>query len=190
MKPDYETIECKSSGEWRVWLDKHHSDTTGVWLRVYKKDSGIASVTIVEALDGALCYGWIDGQRNSYDELSYLQKYTPRRTRSLWSKRNIEYIERLTKAGLMMPAGITQVENAKADGRWAAAYDKASDMKLPPEFLDELAKHPKAEKFFKTLNKTNTFAIGWRLQTVKTEAGRKSRTDKIIAMLEAGEKLH
>lgn len=187
---DYEIIEFKDAVMCRKWLDAHHDDTKGVWMRLYKKASGVSTVTHAQALDIALCYGWIDGQRKGYDDVSFLQKFTPRRSKSLWSKRNIEYVERLTAAGLMMPSGLAQVERAQSDGRWAAAYDKAVDMKIPEDFLAELHKNPKAEEFFQTLNKTNLFAIGWRLQTSKTEETRLRRQTKIISMLELGEKFH
>lgn len=190
MKPDYEIIAFKDSAIWRLWLDENHAKIEGVWLRLYKKSSSVPTVSYAEALDEALCYGWIDGQKKSYDEESYLQKFTPRRVRSMWSKRNIEHIQRLTEQGLMMPAGILEVERAKEDGRWAAAYDTPSEMIIPDEFLAELKKHPVAEKFFATLNKANTYAIAWRLQTAKTEETRKRRQDKIIALLDAKQKLH
>ncbi len=190
MKPEYQVIAFKNSAEWRQWLTEHHAVTDGLWLRLYKKASGTPSVTYAEALDQALCFGWIDGQKNKYDELSFIQKFTPRRQRSMWSKRNIEHIQRLTDAGLMMPAGLAEVERAKQDGRWGAAYDKPSEMVAPESFLSELAKYPKAKVFYETLNKTNTYAIAWRLQTARTEETRKRRQDKILAMLKAGEKMH
>jgi uncharacterized protein YdeI (YjbR/CyaY-like superfamily) len=190
MKPDYEIIAFKDPAAWRHWLDKDHAKIDGAWLRLYKKASGVPTVSYAEALDEALCYGWIDGQKKSYDEVSFLQKFTPRRAKSMWSKRNIEHIQRLTEQGLMMPAGILEVERAKEDGRWAAAYDASSEMTVPDEFIAELKKHPVAEKFFTTLNKTNTYAIAWRLQTAKTEETRKRRQDKILALLDAEQKLH
>jgi uncharacterized protein YdeI (YjbR/CyaY-like superfamily) len=190
VKPEYKIITFKDSATWRRWLDENHAKTDGVWVKLYKKASGTPTVTYAEALDEALCYGWIDGQKRGYDEESFLQKFTPRRTKSMWSKRNIEHIQRLTEQGLMMPAGIAEAERAKEDGRWAAAYDTPSEMAIPDEFLAELKKHPVAEKFFATLNKANTYAIAWRLQTAKTEETRKRRQDKIIALLDAGQKLH
>lgn len=190
MKPDYPTIAFKHSDEWRQWLVDHHANTDGIWMRIYKKASGVPSVTYAEALDEALCFGWIDGQKKAYDELSFLQKFTPRRKGSLWSKRNIEYIARLTEAGLMMPAGIAEVEAAKADGRWQAAYDKPSEMVIPDDFLVALEKKPKAKERFATLNKTNLYTITWQLQTAKTEETRQRRMDKILAILETGEKFH
>jgi uncharacterized protein YdeI (YjbR/CyaY-like superfamily) len=190
VKPDYEIIAFKNSTIWRRWLHDNHDKVDGVWLRLYKKASAIPTVSYAEALDEALCYGWIDGQKKSYDEDSFLQKFTPRRAKSMWSKRNIEHIQRLTEQGTMMPAGISEVERAKEDGRWAAAYDTPSEMVIPDEFLAELKQHPVAAKFFATLNKANTYAIAWRLQTAKTEEARKRRQDKIIALLDAEQKLH
>ena len=189
-KPDYEMLTFAGAAEWRRWLDDRHGDTDGVWLRMYKKGSGVATVTYAEALDDALCYGWIDGMRKSYDEVSFIQKFTPRRSRSLWSKRNIEYVARLTEAGLMMPAGEAEVERAQADGRWDAAYDKPSEMQPSEEFLMALEKNPKTKAFYETLNKTNKYAIAWRLQTAKLEATRLRRMENIMSMLEAEEKLH
>lgn len=190
MKPDYAIIAFKDATMLRGWLDENHANTDGVWLRLYKKSSNTPSVTYADALDEALCYGWIDGQKKSYDAESFLQKFTPRRARSIWSKRNIEHVQRLTEQGLMMPAGLAEVERAKEDGRWAAAYDAPSRMTIPDDFLAELKKHPVAEKFFATLNKTNTYAIAWRLQTATTEETRKRRQDKILALLDAEQKLH
>jgi uncharacterized protein YdeI (YjbR/CyaY-like superfamily) len=190
VKSDYEIIAFKDLTAWRRWLDENHVEIDGVWLRLYKKASGVPTVSYAEALDEALCYGWIDGQKKSYDETSFLQKFTPRRAKSMWSKRNIEHVARLTGQGQMMPAGIAEVERAKEDGRWAAAYDTPSEMIVTDEFLAELKKHPVAEKFFATLNKANTYAIAWRLQTAKTEETRKRRQGKIIALLDAEEKLH
>lgn len=187
---DYETIAFADQAAFRSWLVQNGNSTSGIWLKIYKKDSQVASISYAQALDEALCFGWIDGQRKGYDELAFLQKFTPRRPRSLWSKRNIEYVERLTAAGQMTEAGLREARNAQADGRWAAAYDKPSEMVVPQFFLDELKKHPKAEVFFSTLNKTNTYAIAWRLQTAKTEATRQRRAEKLLAILEAGQKLY
>jgi uncharacterized protein YdeI (YjbR/CyaY-like superfamily) len=187
---DYGTFEFKGQAEFRAWMDKHHADTQGIWLKLYKKASGVKSVNYAQALDVALCYGWIDGQVKKGDELYYLQKFTPRRKRSMWSKRNIDSVERLEAAGLMTPAGRAEVEQAKADGRWAAAYDKPSEMTVPDYFLVALDKNPKAKQFFETLNKANTYAIAWRLQTAKTETTRQRRMEKILTMLESGQKLH
>lgn len=186
---DYEILEFTNQSAFRKWLAAHGTTTQGIWLRLYKKASGITSVTYAEALDEALCFGWIDGQKKSYDEVSFLQKFTPRRPRSLWSKRNIGHVRRLTKAGLMAEPGLLEVKKAKADGRWQAAYDAPTTMKVPDYFLAELRKHPKAAAFYQELNKTNFYAIAWRLQTAKTEATRKKRMEAIIAALNAGQKI-
>ncbi|MEO5949960.1 MAG: YdeI/OmpD-associated family protein [Candidatus Saccharimonadales bacterium] len=183
MKPEYQILPFEDATLWRAWLDKNHTTSDGVWMRIYKKASGITSVTYAEALDNSLCYGWIDGQKKSYDELSFLQKFTPRRKRSMWSKRNIEHIARLKDAGLMMPAGLAEITRAQEDGRWQAAYDAPSNMTIPDEFLKEIEKYPQAREFFETLNKTHRYAIAWRLQTAKTDATRARRQAKIIAML-------
>jgi len=187
---DYEIVEFANQADFRAWLEKNGNTVPGIWLKIYKKGSGIASITYAQALDEALCFGWIDGQRKGYDVLAFLQKFTPRRPKSMWSKRNIEHVERLNDTGLMTKAGLQEVEKAKADGRWAAAYDRPSEMQVPQFFLDQLKQHPKAEAKFAELNKTNTYAIAWRLQTAKTEATRQKRAEKIIAILNAGQKLH
>lgn len=185
MKLEYPTLSFKDASKWRTWLDKNHTDSNGVWLCLYKKASGIASVTYAEALDEALCYGWIDGQKKSYDELSFLQKFTPRRSRSMWSKRNIEHIERLISAGLVKPAGLAEVKKAQEDGRWQAAYDAPSSMTISDNFLAELKRHPVALAKFEALNKTARYSIGWRLQTAKTQKTLETRQKKIIEELES-----
>ena len=187
---DYETLEFSNQEAFRKWLIANGQKVAGIWLRIYKKDSKVASVNYAQALDEALCFGWIDGQKKSYDELSFLQKFTPRRPRSMWSKRNIEHVNRLKEAGSMTPAGLLEIKKAHADGRWEAAYDTPSDMQVPAYFLEELTKYPKAEEFYTGLNKTNKYAIAWRLQTAKTDVTRQRRIEKLIAMLNDGKKLH
>ncbi len=174
--------------QWRSWLMAHHEDR-GVWLRFYKKGQG-ESINHDTALDEALCFGWIDSQTASYDASSYLQKFTPRRPKSIWSKRNIEHIERLTTEGRMTPQGQAEVEAAKADGRWQQAYDSPANMEIPQDFLDKLAQTPEARAFFETLNKTNRYSIAWRLQTAKTAVTRERRMNAIITMLTNHEKFH
>ena len=190
MKAEYQIKEFKNAVEWRQWLVEQHNDTDGLWMRLFKKSSAVDSVSYAEALDEALCFGWIDGQKKKHDELSFLQKFTPRRAKSLWSQRNIEHVARLTEASLMMPAGLVEVKRAEEDGRWAAAYAAPSDMMVPDYFLAELAKNPKAEAFFHTLNKTNRYAIAWRLATATADETRKRRMEKMLAMLDAGQKFH
>jgi len=183
-------LSFESPEKWEAWLAKNHATSQGLWLKFFKKNSGVQSINYDQALDVALCYGWIDSQLKSFDEKAYLQKFTPRRSKSIWSKRNVEYIERLMKAGRMKPAGIKQYEEAKADGRLEAAYDKPSEMQMPEDFLAELAKNKKAHAFFQTLNKTNTYAIAWRLQTAKKSETRVKRMKQLLEMLAKEEKLH
>ena len=174
--------------EWRSWLAAHHTNA-GIWLRFYKKGHG-ESINHDTALNEALCFGWIDSQAASYDDDSFLQKFTPRRPKSIWSKRNIEHVERLTAAGRMEPSGLAEIEAAKADGRWKQAYDSPANMEIPQDFLDELTKHPEAESFFATLNKTNRYSIAWRLQTAKTPTTRERRMEAILTMLTNQQKFH
>lgn len=174
----------------RTWMSENYHSTTGIWLRMYKLKSGVESLRYEEALDVALCFGWIDGQNKSYDALSFIQKFTPRRKDSLWSKRNIEHIERLTRAGLLHASGLAEVQRAKDDGRWERAYDSMSTMTVPDFFLAELAKNKEAELFFNTLNKTNIFAIVWRLQTAKNPIILDKRMNLILSKLERKEKFH
>ena len=183
-------LTFKTPDEWYDWLEKNHAISDGVWLRFYKKGSGITGLTHATSLDGALCYGWIDSQAKTLDEKSYLQKYTPRRSKSIWSKVNTEHIARLIKEGKMQPAGLAQVEAAKKDGRWDAAYNSPSNIVIPEDFLKELAKDKKAEAFFNTLNKTNTYTIAWRLETAKKPETRERRMKVILEMLSRGEKFH
>jgi uncharacterized protein YdeI (YjbR/CyaY-like superfamily) len=180
----------KSPKDWASWLAKNHAKSSGLWLRLFKKDSGVATVTYAEALDEALCHGWIDGQLDKYDEKSWLRKFTPRRPKSVWSKRNIEHVNRLLAAGKMNSAGLKEVEAAKADGRWGRAYDSPSAMQVPADFLKELSKDKKAKAFFETLNKANTYAIAWRLQTAQKPETRAKRVQAMLEMLKRGEKLH
>ena len=190
VNDDLEIISFKSLDKWESWLAKNHSKSEGVWLRLSKKDSSEKTISYAEALDGALCFGWIDGRKEKFDTESWLQRFTPRRPKSIWSKRNIEHTERLIKAKKMRSAGLHQIEKAKEDGRWSAAYDAPSESKVPEDFLKALEKNKKAEAFFKTLNKANTYAIVWRLQTAKKPETREKRVKTIIEMLGKGEKFH
>ena len=185
-----DTLSFKTSSDFRKWLSKNHATSEGVWLRIYKKGTEVPSVTYAEALDEALCFGWIDGQKKPHDEDSWLQKFTPRRRRSGWSKVNTEHAERLIKEGRMKPAGMMEIEAARKDGRWDAAYDRFANAVVPDEFLKQLAKNKKAQTFFNTLNKTNRFSIAYRLQTAKREETKQKRIKDIIAMLARGEKFH
>lgn len=189
-KPEIEILFFEDASTWEKWLEKHFDRQEGVLLKFAKKGSGIKSLSYAGALDVALCYGWIDGQSKSIDETYYLQKFTPRRPRSLWSKRNIEKVETLTKEGKMKAPGYAAIEAAKADGRWDAAYASPRNAKVPAELQAALDKSPKAKAFFETLNKTNRYAVIWRITTARTEKTRRARIEKIMAMLEAGEKFH
>lgn len=189
-KADLPVISFATPALWEEWLELNHAASHGIWLRFYKKDSGIASVRYAEALDVALCYGWIDAQVKSIDELCYKQHFTPRRKRSIWSKRNKEHIARLTAEGRMKPAGMKQVDAAKADGRWEQAYDPAGTMTLPDDFMNELVKDKNAYAFYESLNKANKYAIAWRIQTAKRPETRAKRINEILGMLGKGEKYH
>lgn len=149
-----------------------------------EKGSGIASVTYDEALDVALCYGWIDGQRKTFDSEFFLQKFTPRRSRSLWSKRNIKKVAELIAAGRMRPSGMAEIEAAQQDGRWDAAYDSPKNMVVPEDFLQALRANEEASAFFDTLSRSNVYAIAWRLATAQKPETRQRRFDALLAMLE------
>lgn len=187
---DFAVTAFKSSQAFRDWLSKNHAKSPGIWLRIFKKGSGAKTISYAQALDQALCFGWIDGQKKPYDSGSWLQKFTPRRPRSGWSKKNTGHAERLIKSGEMTSSGLTEISAAKADGRWKAAYVSFGAAAAPADFLKELAKNKKASAFFKTLTKTNLYSIVYRLQTAKKPETRKKRMEAIIKMLERGETFH
>ncbi len=189
-KNDLQVLSFESAREWELWLSQNYELLSGIWVRFFKKETGITTITYDEALDGALCYGWIDGQVNKLDEKSYIRKFTPRRRKSMWSKRNIDHVSRLEKEGKMRPSGIKEVENAIKDGRWEKAYDSPGKMEIPEDFLQELSKDKKALEFFGSLNKTNKYTIGWRFQTAKTAVMREKRMKEILGMMQKGEKFH
>ena len=190
MNNTYPVIAFNSSDEWEKWLRENHSKSQGIWLRIFKKDSGEKTVSYAEALDEAICYGWIDGQKNKYDNDSWVQKFTPRRRGSSWSKNNTAHAERLFKTGRIQPSGLKEIEAAKADGRWDSAYHSQSTASIPDDFIKELDKNKKAKTFFKTLNKTNIYSIAYRLQTAKKTETREKRKKLILEMLSKGEKFH
>lgn len=179
----------KTEAAWETWLAAH-GDAPGVWLKIAKKDTGATSVSYSQALDVALCHGWIDGLKRSCDAQYFLQRFTPRKAKSLWSKLNIARVEKLVDAGRMQPAGLREVEAAKADGRWDAAYQSASVMDVPPEFAAALAKNAKARKAFEALDRTNRYAFCWRVHTAKKPETKAARVEKFVAMLIRGEKIH
>jgi uncharacterized protein YdeI (YjbR/CyaY-like superfamily) len=178
-----------SGAEWEAWLDEHHGED-GVWLKIAKKGSGIESVRYPEVLEIALAFGWIDGQRRALDEAHFLQRFTPRRARSPWSKINRATAERLIAEGRMRPSGLAEVERAKADGRWDAAYDGQRTMEVPDDLQRELDARPAAAEFFAGLNSQNRYAILYRLQDAKRPETRARRLAQFVAMLEAGERIH
>ena len=179
-----------SAADWEAWLDANHT-TDGVWIKVAKKGSGIASVTHAEALEVALCFGWIDSRREALDDEYFLQRYTRRRPRGRWSRINREAVERLSAEGRMRPAGLAEVERAKADGRWDAAYDGARTATIPDDLQRELDARPAAKAFFETLSSQNRYAILYRLQDgAKKPETRARRLARFVAMLEAGETIY
>jgi uncharacterized protein YdeI (YjbR/CyaY-like superfamily) len=184
------TLPFPKQKDWADWLRKNHAKSSGVWLKLAKKNSGSQSVSYAEALEIALCYGWIDGQKKSYDESFWLQKFTPRGAKSIWSKINKAKAGELIKSGRMKPAGINAVERAKQDGRWDAAYDSPSVSTVPPDFQARLNKSAKAKAFFATLNSANRYAILFRIQTAKKAETRARKIEQFIEMLERKEKLH
>lgn len=175
---------------WTSWLETNHAAERGVWLQLAKKASGIASVTYHEALDVALCYGWIDGQKKPYDEKTWLQKFTPRGAKSVWSQINREKVQRLIEQGAMRPAGQATVDLAKQDGRWEAAYASQRTMTVPPDFQAALDGNLAARDFFDTLNRANRYAFLFRIETAKKAETRARRIQEFIAMLERHEQLH
>lgn len=183
---DTPTLLVTSAETWESWLADHYVSPQGVWLKIAKKSTGLPTVNYDEVLDIALCYGWIDGQRKAFDDQFYLQKFTPRRPRSLWSKRNIVKVESLIRAGKMQPSGQAEIDKAKQDGRWQDAYDSAKNMTLPQDFIDAISQNPAAKKTFESLNKTNLFSIGFRLATAKKPETRQRRMDTIIQQLSKG----
>ena len=175
---------------WEKWLAKHFDTSAGLRLRIGKKGSSTRSVNYREALDVALCFGWIDGQKQKYDEESWLQKFTPRGPRSIWSKINRTKALGLIESGRMQASGLASIARAKANGQWESAYDSHSTATVPEDFEASLNANPKAKKFFATLNSQNRYAILWRIQTAKKAETRKKRIDQFIEMLIRGETLH
>jgi uncharacterized protein YdeI (YjbR/CyaY-like superfamily) len=176
--------------DWETWLAEHCTDPTGIWLKIAKKGAGVLSISYAEALEGALCYGWIDGQKAAFDEQYWLQKFTPRRAKSIWSQINCDKATALIEAGRIQPTGLRQVELAKADGRWDAAYAGQSKATVPDDLQQALDKNPQARDFFLTLNSVNRYAILFRVQTAKKAETRAARIQKFVDMLTKGEMLH
>ena len=181
--PELPILPFASQEAWEDWLDGHHSASDGLWLKIAKKGSGVESVSYAEALEVALCYGWIDGQKASFDDRYWLQRFTPRRARSRWSKVNRQKATELIEEGRMRPAGLREVERAKAAGRWDAAYDAQSTATVPDDLRLELERHEGAREFFATLDSRNRYAILYGIQDAKRPETRTRRIEKYVSML-------
>ena len=173
----------ESQADWEAWLEEHQNDSQGLWLKISKKGSGFDSLSYTEALDSAICYGWIDSQKGALDDDFWLQRFTPRGSRSKWSQRNRAIADQMIRQGRMQPAGLREVELAKQDGRWDAAYASQSKITVPDDFQAELDKNPVAKEFFTTLNSVNRYAILYRLQDAEKPETRLRRMEKFISML-------
>ena len=183
-------ISFETQQDWERWLAERHTNTEGIWLKIAKKETGALSISYAEALESALCYGWIDGQKASFDDKYWLQKFTPRRPKSIWSKVNCDKATALMAEGRMQPAGIRQVELAKADGRWDQAYESQSKITIPADFQSELDKNQKAKDFFDTLDSTNRYAMLFRIQNAKKPDTRSARIQKFIEMLSKNKRIY
>jgi len=183
-------LECATAAAWARWLKRHHASAAGIWLRIAKKDSGIASVDYAGALEEALCWGWIDGQRRSDDAQYFQQRFTPRTKRSIWSQINRAKVLKLIEEGRMQPAGHAEIERAKTDGRWDAAYEGVSAATVPPDLQAALDANRNAAKFFATLDSRNRFAVLFRTQSAKKPETRARRIAQFVEMLAKGEKIH
>jgi uncharacterized protein YdeI (YjbR/CyaY-like superfamily) len=186
-KVEPEVMAFESAAAFERWLEGASELTQGIWLKLAKKGSGVASVTYAEAVDVGLCHGWIDGQAKSVDATYYMQRFTPRRKNSVWSKINIGKVAVLIANGRMRPGGLAEIERAKADGRWAAAYDGPATMDVPAELVVALEGSPQAKALFESLDKTNRYALCFRVHTAVKPATKASRVAKVIEMLETGE---
>ncbi len=187
---DLPIIAFATQQDWEAWLKERHADTKGLWLKLAKNNTGILSLSYAEALECALCYGWIDGQKAAFDDQYWLQKFTPRGPKSIWSKVNCDKATALLAEGRMQPAGRQQMERAQADGRWEAAYESQSKITVPADFQSELDKNEQAQEFFHTLNSVNRYAILFRIQTAKRPETRSARIQKFIAMLSQRQKIY
>ncbi len=188
--PSLPVLRFADQAAWLAWLDAHHAASPGIWLDIPKKSSGLDGLTYLEALEAALCYGWIDGQKKSLSEASWLQKFTPRGPRSIWSKANRDKALALVAEGKMQPAGMAAVERARQDGAWEAAYDSQSTSAVPDDLQTALDQNPEAQAFFAGLDSRNRYAILFRLQTARKPETRSKRLREFILMLERNEKLY
>ncbi len=182
--------EFADGDAFHAWLSQHHDREPEVWIKIHKVGSGLASITPKQAIDAVLCWGWIDGVRKSFDERSFLQRYTPRTPKSIWSQINVDNVARLIAEGRMTAHGLAEVEKAKADGRWARAYGSGKGMPIPPALQTAIDASPKAKAMLAKLSAQNRFALAFRLHNLKTEAGRQKKIADFVAMLERGETIH
>ncbi len=180
----------KNAQAFERWLKTHHATSDGLWLKIAKRGADEPSVTYPEAVEIALCWGWIDGQKKGLDDQHFLQRFTPRRARSVWSKINVDKVAALIEVGRMQAPGYAQIEAAKADGRWAKAYDGARTSAVPEDLLAALEAEPKAKAFFATINAANRYAVLWRIQTAVKPETRARRIEQLVAMLARGEVIH
>ena len=180
----------KDAESFYKWLGRHHDKEDEIWIKIHKVGSGLKSITPKEAIDVVLCWGWIDGLRKGFDENSYLQRYTPRTGKSIWSQINVDNVARLVREGRMTEHGLKQVEQAKSDGRWARAYKGGKDMKIPDDLQAAIDANPEAKAMFAKLSAQNRFALAFRTHNMKTEAGRKRKIEAFVAMLKRGETIH
>lgn len=189
MQP-FTTLAFATTDQLEQWLKANHAEKRELWVRIYKKESGTPTVTWNDCVVAALMWGWIDGQRKALDEVSFLQRLTPRRPRSTWSKRNREHAERLIEQGRMQPPGLAHVQAARLDGRWEQAYSGSAEMEIPEDFLTELQKNPAAARFYATLDRRNLYAIYHRLYTARRVETRKKRIADIVMQLARGVAFH
>ncbi|MDR9857045.1 YdeI/OmpD-associated family protein [Paenibacillus sp. VCA1] len=187
---EWPLLLCANQQEWEAWLDENHLRSRGVRLQIAKKNAGLATVSYAEALDSALCYGWIDSRKEALDAQSWVQRFGPRGKDSIWSQVNREKAERLMQEGRMKPAGLQAIETAKANGRWDTAYKPQSRSEVPEELEAAFAEHPQAKAFYDTLNRQNKYAIAFRIQNAKKPETRQRKVEEFIRMLENGEKLY
>ena len=180
----------KDAESFHKWLGRHHDKEDEIWIKIHKVGSGFKSITPKEAIDVVLCWGWIDGLRKGFDENSYLQRYTPRTGKSIWSQINVDNVARLIREGRMTEHGLKQVDRAKSDGRWARAYKGGKDMKIPDDLQAAIDANPEAKAMFAKLSAQNRFALAFRTHNMKTEAGRKRKIEAFVAMLKRGETIH
>jgi uncharacterized protein YdeI (YjbR/CyaY-like superfamily) len=182
--------EFKDAAGFYKWLAKHHDKDHEVWIKIHKVDSGLKSITPKEAIDAVLCWGWIDGLRKGFDKKSFLQRYSPRGKKSVWSQINVDNVARLIKDGMMTEHGLRHVEAAKADGRWDRAYKAGKDMKIPVDLQAAIDAEPKAKAMLAKLSEQNRFALAFRTHNMKTAVGRKKKIETFVAMLKRGETIH